>query len=74
MVEETLMEKTRRLLQESERSLPNVYADLRAQGSDVGYFWLRKFSAGTVKDPSVNRVEELYRYLTKQPLASVLEE
>ena len=58
------MERTTRLLKESNKSLPELYADMRNGGSDITYFWLRKFSSGAFKDPSVNRVEELYRYLT----------
>jgi hypothetical protein len=68
MSDETLMEKTRRLLHDSGRSLPAVYADMRNDGSDITFYWLRKFSSGTIKDPSVNRVEELYRHLTGQSL------
>jgi hypothetical protein len=67
-MDETLMERTRRLLRESNRSLPEVYADLNNRGSTITYFWLRKFSSGEVRDPSVNRVEELHRYLTGRPL------
>jgi hypothetical protein len=70
-MQETLMEKTRRLLRESDRSLPQIYADLNGRGSTISYFWLRKFHSGGVKDPSVNRVEELHRYLTGRPLAGV---
>lgn len=68
--EETAMERTRRLLRESGKPLPDVYADLKAQGADISYYWLRKFSSGAVEDPSVNRVEVLYRYLTGKPLAA----
>ena len=64
LVEESFMDKTRRLLKESDKSLPDIHAELHAQGSDITYYWLRKFSSGDVKDPSVNRVEGLYRYLT----------
>lgn len=67
------MEKTRRLLRESGKALPEVYAELHSSGSEISYFWLRKFSSGTVKDPSVNRVEELYRYLTGHSLANATE-
>lgn len=64
----TLMERTRHLLHESHLSLPEIYASLHGQGSEITYFWLRKFSAGEVKDPSVNRVEELYTFLTGKPV------
>lgn len=69
---ESFMECTRRLLQEADKSLPDIHADLKNQGSDITYFWLRKFSSGQVKDPSVNRVEELYVYLTGEPVLSTI--
>lgn len=63
---ESLMERTRRLLHEQDKSLAEVYGDLirRPDGTGITYYWLRKFSAGNVEDPSVNRVQELYEYLT----------
>lgn len=69
-MQETLMERTLELLKSSDKTLPEIYADLRATGSDVTFFWLRKFSSGGVKDPSVNRVECLYNYLSEQPFVS----
>lgn len=68
--QETLMEQTRRLLRECGRSVPQVYAELNANGSDISFYWLRKFSAGRVKDPSVNRIEELHRHLTGKSLVN----
>lgn len=65
---ETLMERTHRLLREDSRSLPDIFADLREQGSTITFYWLRKFSSGAFKDPSVNRVEELHQHLTGRPL------
>lgn len=62
--EETLMAHTQRLLHESGQSLPDVYAAMKARGSSVSFYWLRKFSSGRISDPSVNRIEELYKYLT----------
>lgn len=64
MAANTLMEKTRELLRASERSLPEIYADLRSEGIDISYFWLRKFSSGSVRDPSVNKVQALYEFLS----------
>ena len=58
------MERTLRLLREDERSLGRIHEGLQAQGSNITFYWLRKFSSGRVKDPSVNRIEELHRYLT----------
>ena len=65
---ETLMERTRRLLRNCGKSLPTVHAELHNRGSSITFYWLRKFHAGDVDDPSVNRVEELYVYLTGKPL------
>lgn len=67
---ESLMEHTRRLMRESKQSTGEIYAGMLAQGSDVTYYWLRNFSAGRTKDPSVNRVEELYQYLTGKSVLS----
>ena len=65
---ESLMEVTKRLLRESEKSIADVHAELHNAGSDITFYWLRKFSSGDIKDPSVNRVEELYTYLTGEPV------
>jgi len=70
MEEQTLMELTRQLLRESDRTLPEIYAELHSKGSTITYFWLRKFSSGNVSNPSVNRVEELYRHLTGKSLTA----
>lgn len=64
---ESLMERTRRLLREAQddgRSLGTICAEMQANGSGISFYWLRKFSSGDVEDPSVNRVEELFRHLT----------
>lgn len=66
---ESLMEKTHRLLKESELSIPNVHAELRMSGiTSISYYWLRKFSSGQIKDPSVNKVQMLYEFLSGLPL------
>ena len=70
---ESLMEVTRQRLRTSDKSLAAIYADLAANGSTITYYWLRKFSSGTVRDPSVNRVEELYHYLTGQSLIEAVD-
>lgn len=61
---ESLMERTLRLLREHPDSVPSIYAALKAQGSEISFGWLNKFSSGDIKDPSVNKVEELYQFLT----------
>ena len=65
---ESFMEVTRRLLRESEKSIADIHAELHNTGSEITFYWLRKFSSGDIKDPSVNRVEELYTFLTGEPV------
>ena len=53
----TLMTRTRELLRH--RDLLVVYKD-----TNISYYWLRKFLDGRFTNPSVNRVQQLYEYLT----------
>ena len=57
----SLMQETIRLLKE--KNLLEIYADTK-----VPFFWLRKFVAGQFKNPSVNRVQFLYEYLSGQKI------
>lgn len=57
----TLMLRTISLLKE--KDLLEVYSDTK-----VSFYWLRKFVAHEFKNPSVNRVQFLFEYLSKQPL------
>lgn len=57
----TLMLKTIALLKE--RDLLKVYSE-----TNVSFYWLRKFVACEFKNPSVNRVQFLFEFLSKQPL------
>ena len=57
----SLMEETRLLLKEV--NLLELYAQTK-----IPFYWLRKFAAGTFRNPSVNRVQFLYEYLTGKPL------
>jgi len=34
----------------------------------ISFYWLKKFASGQFRNPSVNRVQYLYEYLTKTPL------
>ncbi len=61
-MQETLMQHTHRLLRESDQSIADIAAELH--GTDVTFYWLRKFSAGNIKDPSVNKIEVLYKHLS----------
>ena len=64
----TLMTHTRALLRESDKSLAQISHELNAKGSNISYYWLRKFSSNVFKDPSVNRIEELYEHLKGHPV------
>ena len=55
--------RTLKLLSESDIPLTQVSAD-----TGVNYFWLRSFRYGQIKDPSVNRVQAVFEYLTGRPL------
>lgn len=58
-----LMEATRQLLIADKRSLMEISLE-----SQIPYHWLKSFRYEAVKDPSVNRVEQLYTFLSGQPL------
>lgn len=59
----TLHAKTFDLLKQCKLSLPEIYKE-----TGLPYYWLKKFSADEVKDPSVNRVQYLYEFLTSKKL------
>lgn len=58
----SLMERTKELLRG--RDLLVVYKE-----TDISYYWLRKFLDGKVLNPSVNRVQHLYEYLSGEKIA-----
>lgn len=55
----TLLETTKQLLKQDKRTLPEI-----AVQSGLPFYWLQKFHNS--KDPSVNRVEKLHKFLTEQ--------
>jgi hypothetical protein len=59
----TLHERTLELLRTSDKSTADI-----ASGADVNFYWLRKFRGGGFEDPSVNRVQKVYEFLTGAPL------
>lgn len=63
MTIETLHSKTFELLKKSKETLINIHSD-----TGISYYWLLKFKTGAVRDPSVNRVQKLYEYLTNTKL------
>ena len=60
----TLLNKTKALLKEDKRSLFDI-----ANASGIPFYWLQRFaSSQSVKDPSVNRIQYLYEFLTNSKL------
>ena len=57
----SLMLETQRMLKEQD--LLTVYSE-----TGISFYWLRKFSSGEFKNPSVNRVQHLYEFLRGKPL------
>ncbi len=53
----TLMQRTVALVQG--RDLIRLSVDI-----NMNYYWLKKFAKGQVDNPSVNRVQRLYEYLS----------
>lgn len=63
MQQGTLMERTRHLLGQCDKTLPQI-----AEDTKISFYWLRKFKSGSIVDPSVNKVQRLYEYLTGDKL------
>lgn len=59
----TLMNETLRLLRERSESLPEIHS-----ATGLPFYWLRKFAGNEIRDPSVNRVQALYEYLSGREL------
>lgn len=55
----SLMEKTLALIKKDERSVLELYRD-----TGLPFYWLKKLAAGKFANPSVNRVQYLYEYLS----------
>ena len=55
----SLMLKTTELLEADPRSLLDLHKE-----SGISYYWLRKFKSGILSDPSVNKVQALYEFLS----------
>lgn len=58
----TLFKETFRRLQ----LVPNL--EEVAKNTNISYFWLVKFKNGHIKDPSVNRIQILFEYLSNNKL------
>lgn len=61
----SLMAETLRLLKNRPKdlTLPDI-----EKATQIPFYWLRKFTSGEIKDPSVNRVQRLYEYLSGNKL------
>lgn len=60
---QSLLINTRALIKQDRRPLHMI-----AQATNIPFFWLKKFSAGEIPNPSVNRVQYLYEFLNKSEL------
>lgn len=61
----SLLSDTHRLLQQDPRTPSEL-----ARASGLSYHWLMKMKARAIRDPSVNRVEQLHNFLTdSKPVA-----
>ena len=59
----SLYSKTLELLKDSGTPLPEIYKE-----TNIPYYWLKNFSSGKTLDPSVNRVQRLYEFLSGKEL------
>lgn len=50
-------------LKEDKRSLIEIHAD-----SKLPFYWLKTLITGTIKNPSLNRMQALYEYYSGKPL------
>ena len=60
MTHGTLLARTIELLKADTRTLRMV-----GQATGIPYYWLKKLSAGEISDPSVNRIQQLFEFLSK---------
>lgn len=62
----SLLEKTKSLLKKALKSGVSLRQLAEECGEDVDYDWLKKFKAGKIKDPSVNRIQVLHDRLAER--------
>lgn len=60
----SLLLKTKELLTNDNRTLIEIHRQ-----SGIPFYWLQKFSSKNFENPSVNRVQYLYEFLTNTKLA-----
>lgn len=59
----SLLAETRRRLHTDGRTLLDIHKQ-----SGLPFYWLKKLSSGSIRDPSVNRVQQLNEFLTERRL------
>lgn len=59
----SLYQRTMQLLVETDYTLLEIHNQ-----ANLPYYWLKKLKEGTVKDPSVNKIQGLYEFLAKRRL------
>jgi len=60
----SLYTTTRQLIKTDKRPLRMI-----GQATGIPYYWLKKFSAGEIPNPAVNRIQFLYEFLTLHTLS-----
>jgi hypothetical protein len=60
----TLLRSTRKLLQSAIKRGVKL-REIAPEGGSVDHEWLKKFRAGKIADPSVNRIQALHDRLTQ---------
>ncbi len=63
MEQGSLMSETHRLLKARSQTLPEI-----SSGTGIPFYWLRKFISGEIDNPSVNRIQKLWEYLSGKKL------
>lgn len=61
--EGTLVKKTLELLRGEGVNLLEIYSQ-----TDIGFHWLSQLRGGRIKNPSANRIQALYEYLSGKTL------
>jgi hypothetical protein len=64
MEQAPLMQKTLELLRKCDLPLTEI-----ATKSNLGVEWLKKLKAGSIPDPSVNRIQRLHDFLVQREAA-----
>ena len=59
----SLMIKTRELLTEHVKSMPEI-----SNATGINFYWLAKFYQGAIGNPGVNTIQTLYEYLSNKKL------